>query len=170
MKKVLALIFMLAATPCFAGEEHHEHMPAVKTPPSFDVLKALVGEWQEVGKDGKGTVVSYELVAGGSALVERMDPGTDHSMVSVYHPDGAKVMMTHFCAEGNQPRMKGDGDAKSMSFTMIDITNLPKPTDGHMEGLTLTFKDKDHLVQEWRHKTGDKVEVFKFDLERKKAS
>ena len=170
MKKVLPLIFMLAATPCLAGEEHHEHMPAVKTPPSFDVLKALVGEWQQVGMDGKGTVVSYELVAGGSALVERMDPGTDHLMVSVYHPDGAKVMMTHFCAEGNQPRMRGDGDAKSMSFTMIDITNLPKPTDGHMEGLTLTFKDKDHLVQEWRHKTGDKVEVFKFELERKKAS
>ena len=167
MKKVLALIFVLAAMPCFAAEEH---MPMVKTPASFDALKALVGEWREVGKGEKGTVVSYELVAGGTALVERMDAGTDHSMVTVYHPDGDKVMMTHYCAEGNQPRMKGEGDAKSMNFTMYDITNLPSTSSGHMEGLTLTFKDKDHLVQEWRHKHGDKVEVFRFDLERKKAS
>ena len=167
MRKLLALILVLAATPCFAVEEH---MPAVKTPASFDALKALVGEWREVGKGDKGTVVSYELVAGGSALLERMDPGTDHSMVSVYHPDGDKVMMTHYCAEGNQPRMRGEGDAKSLNFTMFDITNLPAVSAGHMEGLTLTFKDKDHLVQEWRHKMGDKVEVHKFDLERKKAS
>jgi len=167
MKKLFALILVLAATPCFAAEEH---MPAVKTPVSFDALKALVGEWREVGKAGKGTVVSYELVAGGSALVERMDAGTDHSMVSVYHPDGDKIMMTHYCAEGNQPRMRGEGDAKAMNFTMYDITNLASASAGHMEGLTLTFKDKDHLVQEWRHKMGDKVEVHRFDLERKKAS
>ncbi|HKW50799.1 MAG TPA: hypothetical protein VJQ53_03610, partial [Candidatus Eisenbacteria bacterium] len=77
---------------------------------------------------------------------------------------------THYCAEGNQPRMRGEGDAKLMTFTMFDITNLPSASAGHMEGVTLTFKDKDHLVQEWRHKMGDKVEVHRFDLERKKAS
>ncbi len=165
MKRLLALILILAATPCFAAQEH---MPAVKTPASFDALKALVGEWREVGKGDKGTVISYELVAGGSALLERMDAGTDHSMVSVYHPDGDKVMMTHYCAEGNQPRMRGEGDAKSINFTMFDITN-PSASAGHMEGVTLTFKDKDHLVQEWRHKMGDKVEVHTFVLERKKA-
>jgi hypothetical protein len=166
MRKTVALILALAAAPCVAAEEHH--MPAVKTPPSFDALKSLVGEWHDVS--GKGTVVIYELVAGGSALVERMDPGTDHSMMTVYYPDGAKVIMTHYCAEGNQPRMRGEGDAKSMKFTMYDITNLPTPASGHMDGLTLTFKDKDHLVQEWRHKAGGKVDVFTFDLERKKTS
>ena len=145
-------------------------MPAVKTPPSFDALKALVGEWREVGKGGKGTVISYELVAGGSALLERMDPGTPHSMITVYHPDGDKIMMTHYCAEGNQPRMRGEGDAKSMTFTMVDATNLASPSAPHMEGLTITFKDKDHVVEEWRHRNGDKVEVHAFDLERKKTS
>lgn len=167
MRKILALLIVFAATPCFA---HEGHMAAVQTPPSFDAMKALVGEWHEVGKAEKGTVVSYELVAGGSAIVEHMDAGTEHSMVTVYNPDGTKVMMTHYCAEGNQPRMRGEGDAKSINFTMFDITNLPTPSAGHMEGLTLTFKDKDHIVEEWRHKMGDKVEVFKFDLERKKVS
>ncbi len=167
MKKLLSLILVLAFTPCFA---HEEHMAAVKTPTSFDPLKALVGEWREVGKGDKGTVVSYELVAGGSALIERMDPGTEHSMVTVYYPNGDKVMMTHYCAEGNQPRMRGEGNAKSMKFTMIDVTNLPTPKSPHMDGLTLTFTDKDHLVQEWSHKDGDTVVTFRFDLERKKAS
>ena len=169
MKRVLALLLVLVAVPCFAGEEHK--MAAVPaTPPAFDALKSLVGDWQEVGKEGKGTAITYELVAGGTALLERMDAGTPHSMLTVYHPDGGKVILTHYCAEGNQPRMRGEGDAKSMNFTMYDITNLPNASAPHMEGLTLTFKDKDHLVQEWRHRNGEKVEVFRFDLERKKTT
>jgi hypothetical protein len=168
MKYLLAVILLLVATPCVAGDESMA-MPMPQTPPTFDVFKSLVGEWHEAGKGDKGTVVIYELVAGGTALMERMDPGTAHSMVTVYYPDGKSVDMTHYCAEGNQPRMRGKGDAKSMDFTMYDITNLPTKTSPHMEGLTLMFTDKDHLVQEWRHRNGQKVEVHRFDLERQKA-
>jgi hypothetical protein len=170
MKRCLALFLALASvlafTPCFA----HEEMSAPKVSASFDPLKALVGEWHEAGKGDQGTVVIYELVAGGSALVERMDPGTPHSMVTVYYPDGDKIMLTHFCADGNQPRMRGVSNAKSIKFTMIDVTNLPSPKSRHMDGLTLTFTDKDHLVQEWSLKEGDTATTHRFDLERKKAS
>ena len=162
-----AVAVAVLAAPAFAGEKD---MPAAaKTPKSFDTLKALVGEWREVKKE-KASVIRYDLVAGGTALMESINPGTDHSMISIYHPDGEKIVMTHYCAVGNQPRMRGDGDAKSVTFTMVDITNLPDPKSGHMEGLTITFVDPDHLVHEWRWRAGDKTEVHRFEVERKKSS
>lgn len=169
MKRMLALALILVLAPmtCLAGDMAK---PAAVVSPLFDALKSLVGQWQEVGKAEKGTVITYELVAAGTALVERMDPGTEHSMATVYCPIGNKVIMTHYCAEGNQPRMRGDGDAKSINFTMLDITNLSTENGPHMDGLKLTFTDKDHMVQEWRHKDGEKVQVFKFEMERKKTS
>jgi len=162
-----AVILVLAPMTCLAGDMAK---PAATVSPSFDALKKLVGQWQEVGKTEKGTVINYELVAAGTALLERMDPGTDHSMATVYYPIGNMVMMTHYCAEGNQPRMRGEGDAKSINFTMMDITNLTTEAGPHMDGLKLTFMDKDHMVQEWRHMNGGKVEVYKFEMERKKTS
>ena len=49
-----------------------------------------------------------KVTAGGSAVHETLFPGSAHEMVSVYHLDGADLVMTHFCALGNQPRMKAD--------------------------------------------------------------
>ena len=142
----------------------------IQTPASFDAFKALVGEWQATGSADEKTSISYQLVAGGTALVESMDAGTPHSMVTVYYPDGQRIMMTHYCATGNQPRMVGKGDAKSYAFKMIDITNQPKKDAPHMASLTLTFVDKDHLIQEWGYVHDGKTDVHKMEFERKKST
>ena len=42
---------------------------------------------------------------GGSAVTETLFPGTAHEMMSVYHMDGDDLVLTHYCAGGNQPRM-----------------------------------------------------------------
>jgi len=166
MKRIVWLLAALLAVPCYAGDEAMQ--TEIKTPASFEPLKALVGEWREVGKEEKGAVVHYELLAAGTALVESMNPGTPHSMATVYYPDGENVMMTHFCSEGNQPRMLGTGDAKSMTFKLVDITNLASPGAGRMVGLVFTFTDKDHLTAAWTHKAGEKSEIYTFTMERKK--
>jgi hypothetical protein len=168
MKSLLIVAVCLCSFAASAVADSME--PPVKTPATFDVFKSLVGDWVSSGSGDEKTTVSYELVAGGSAVVERMDPGTAHSMVTVYHPDGQRVLMTHYCAAGNQPRMAGKGDAKSFTFKMIDITNLPDSKAPHMASLTLTFVDKDHMVQEWGFVHDGKTDVHKFEFERKKSS
>jgi hypothetical protein len=73
-------------------------------------------------------------------------------MVSMYHMDGANLMMTHYCAAQNQPRMRAEPakpDDKKLIFNFLDATNLADPKDPHMHNLVMTFVDADHLTQEW---------------------
>src|SRR6516165_1621351 len=77
----------------------------------LEALKGLAGDWVEVGKDGKPTdrvVSSIRVTSAGSAVLETLFPGTDHEMVTLYHLDGAELILTHYCMMGNQPRMRAE--------------------------------------------------------------
>src|SRR5262252_7077945 len=85
---------------------------AAPAPPAeakaLEPLKKLAGTWQGNAKMGDKTMavtIVYELTAGGSAVLERLFPGTPHEMISVYTSDGDGVAMTHYCALGNHPKM-----------------------------------------------------------------
>lgn len=162
-------IIALAAAPASAGEA-----PGKPSPPhaAFERMKSLVGAWEMKGEDGKVTTLTYTLVSDGTALMETMDaPGIHAVMVTMYHPDGADLLMTHYCGAGNQPRMrcpKLAGDASSLAFAYVDATNLSAPGAGHMHDLVITFVDADHFNQEWTWKQGDEEgrDLFKFERKR----
>ena len=113
-------------------------------------MKKLAGTWVAADKDGKPTdqVVSViKVTAGGSAVQETLFPGQPMEMVSVYHRDGADLVMTHYCALGNQPRLKADpkSPANQIRWEFVGGTNLDPAKDMHMHGGTLTFVDDDHI-------------------------
>ncbi len=133
----------------------------------FDRMKALVGSWQGTKKDGKAVKVTYTLVADGSAVMETLEPGDESAMITMYHPDGSRVMMTHYCSAHNQPRMRAEAataEPKTLTFNFVDATNLSSPSEGHMERLVVSFVDPDHFTEEWTFKVKDQkqVEVFTF--------
>ncbi len=33
----------------------------------------------------------------------------EHGMITIFHMDNARVLMTHYCGAGNQPRMQASG-------------------------------------------------------------
>jgi hypothetical protein len=154
---LLALV-VLSGLPGPASSE-------TKAAPGFEKLKSLVGEWR--GKDGEGKIVevSYSLTAGNSAVMETLKMADGISMVTLYHPDKERLMMTHYCILNNQPRMQASGDDRSLTFSLFDVTNLSSPNAPHMSKLVLSFPDKDHLKHEWTLRaTGlDKTEVFSFE-------
>jgi hypothetical protein len=119
----------------------------------FEALKKLVGDWVEVGKDGKPTdklVSSIRVTSGGSAIQETLFPGGDHEMVTMYHLDGADLLLTHYCMLGNQPRMRAEpGTADRIEFKFVSAGNLKSPDDHHMHQATLTIADNDHFKAEW---------------------
>jgi hypothetical protein len=120
------------------------------THPGLERLKKLAGTWVAADKDGKPTdqVVSVIKVTGaGSAVHETLFPGQPMEMVSIYHLDGADLVMTHYCALGNQPRMKADpkSPANQIQFKFAGGTNLDPAKDMHMHEGTLTFVDDDHI-------------------------
>jgi len=139
---------------------------------AFDQLKALVGEW----KNESGTVkITYTLVSGGTALMERMQPANEAEMITMYSADGDKNAVTHYCSQGNQPAMKTESlkaMANKYSFSLVSVSGLKTADEGHMVGLVLTLVDKDHLTQEWKYldKGKTSAEVYRFQRRPEKAA
>ncbi len=138
----------------------------------FDQLKTLVGEWKGKDSDGKPVTITYKLVSMGTALMETLDMGEEHgAMITMYHLDGKRLMMTHYCSMGNQPRMRAENMAKDgkLAFSMVDITNRASSKDNYMKKLIFTFKDGDHFSQEWTMRMEGKMDhPSSFDFERAK--
>jgi len=135
----------------------------------FDRIKGLVGVWHGAGKDGKTVKATYTLVADGSAVMETLEHGEESPMITMYHPDGSRLMMTHYCSAHNQPRMRADAaaaDPKSLTFQFVDATNLSSPADGHMDRLVVSFVDADHFTEEWTFKVKDQKQVDLFSFQR----
>jgi len=155
---------LLAGTPPGGG----------KGAPGFDKLKSLVGVWEGKDKEGNPVTVSYKLVSAGTSLMETMDMAEHkESMVTMYHVDGDKLMLTHYCSVGNQPRMRAEriGDKDSnIAFSFIDGTNISSAADARMHKLVLTFVDNDHLTHEWTmRKDGKDTPPVTFQLQRVKG-
>jgi hypothetical protein len=144
-------LLLLALTGgAFADDKPAAKAPAAPTHPVLERMKKLSGTWVKADKDGKPTdkVISViKVIGGGSTVHETLFPGTPMEMVSVYHRDGADVVMTHYCVLGNQPRMKADPHAPSnqIVWQFAGGTNLDPAKDKHMHGGTLTFVDDDHI-------------------------
>ncbi len=134
---------------------------------SFSQLKSLAGTWEGKSEDGKPLLVSYRETSGGSALMTEIQG--DHSMISVINMDGPRLLMTHYCSVGNQPRMQASvsPDGKVITFTYVDATNLASPDAGHMEKMVLTMLDDNHHTEDWTFVDhGREMKRF-FDLHRK---
>ena len=165
VKMVLPLVALLcmAAIPVMAQS---------KAQASFDKLKTLVGEWEGTAAAGVPSKISYRVVSNGSVLEETMKNGTEDTMVTIYHLDGDRLMVTHYCGAGNQPRMVAMPDPSKLNvfaFKFQDATNLSSSQAGHMRDLVLTLVDEAHITQQWTWREKgkkDKMELFK--LTRKK--
>ncbi len=119
--------------------------------PTLDRLKALVGEWEIVVEGKPALAVVVKVTSNGSVVHETMFPGSAHEMVNIYHQNGDELICTHYCAAGNQPRMRCTSVAPdgSMRFTFKDVTNLKVPDQEHMGEVVLAFDGQDGYTQRW---------------------
>jgi hypothetical protein len=141
-----------------------------KSNPGFDQIKKLEGSWESVDKDHP-TSITYKLSSGGSILVESIAMANHADMLTIYHPDGDGLALTHYCMLGNQPHMKAEKENKpgTLRFVCDGGSNMKCATDKHMHSLVLTFVDADHVKQDWALFDGGKEQaVHTFNLARKK--
>jgi len=118
---------------------------------AFASLKTLAGEWEADTAMGKAHL-SYEVIAGGTALVEKETAEKMPTMLTVYHLDGDRLLLTHYCMAGNQPRMQArafNPESGELEFQFLDATNLTTPDAGHMHNVKFRLVDHDHLATEW---------------------
>jgi hypothetical protein len=120
---------------------------------NLKAICALEGTWTQVSpappQGQKPPALVFRPTAGGSAVMETMNPGSDHEMLNVYTEDDKGVLLTHYCLMGNQPRMRltsiKDG---VLTFEYVDAGNLKSRDEAHMDGLVITVKG-DQMTQDW---------------------
>ena len=118
-----------------------------------------------------GLAVTYALVSNGTALMETLDGDHDATMITMYTPDGAALLATHYCAAGNQPRMRATAspDGKSLAFEFVDVSNVAGSSGEVMRRLVVTFIDAEHFDQAWTSRSPDGKEmtsVFQYTRKR----
>ncbi len=147
----MGISLAFAALAVTAGENHD--LPKVDVPKAFGQLKPLIGTWEGTTQMGEKSVpvkTTYEMTSGGTAIIERLFVGTPHEMVSVYHPEGDQVVMTHYCMLGNRPKLTmKKSDNGSLTFQMVGTQGIRSRKEMHMHAVTMTFKDDKTLTQEW---------------------
>jgi hypothetical protein len=156
------------------GSQAQDGKKATAKDAALDRFKQLAGEWVGKGKHGEmehEARIVYKVTSGGTAVVETIDPGGDHEMVTVIHADGDALLLTHYCMLGNQPQMKATpkaGDNK-VAFDFVKATNLKSDKEPYMRSVTFTFVDNDTLKTEWTsYENGKEAGKMKFELKRKK--
>jgi hypothetical protein len=124
MRLVVALSFLLTACGASSATPRAPASPPALDPAAWDRLThALVGTWTMVSS-GTPFVVSYKLISNGTALVEDWGVGSAHETESVFHPDHADIVLTHYCAQGNQPRLRASRASDwTFVFRFDDVTN-----------------------------------------------
>ena len=172
MKRLLALVVALACLGNSAWAEKDHHPTPYRGSDQLQKMKQLAGFWEadSLGPNGKKETVIYKITSGGSALQEILFPGTQHEMVSVYHDDDSDLVMTHYCALGNQPLLKADSksSSKQLNFSFVSAGNMRSEADHHMRSLTIDFISKDKIRQEWvSYADGKKAMTKILNLERK---
>jgi hypothetical protein len=164
---VAAMMFLWPAASGWAAEDAKA---------AFERLKALNGEWHghAMTEDGPEVSVIYAVTGAGSVVMERLFPGTPHEMVSMYHLDGQDLVMTHYCASGNQPHLRmnpATSSATELSFDFVSGSNMNAAVDSHMHSGRIRLKDDAHIENVWIGYEGGKPEGTKrFILARKPSS
>lgn len=149
-------------------------LPARAEEDAFARIKALAGTWYVV--DDKGQVTDqvssiFRVTSNGHTVEEIMFPGTEHEMVNMYYRDVDNVLMTHFCAGGNQPivRLVPTQQPGVIQLEFVDITNMVTIDDEHMHEGRYEIVGQDRLKTEWRSfKSGRATDVSRFEMVRRR--
>jgi hypothetical protein len=166
-----ALLLVAVVVPGVWAQAQGGKAPAMKLStvpqtPEWKLLTSLVGNWEGVMEEGgqkMPATVEVRMTGGGSAIMHVMDKGGPYEMVTMIHPDGKRLLATHYCAAHNQPRMALVPSTKpnQVAFNFIDGTNIA-PGDEHMRSVVFTFTDADHHDEAWTSSGGPAPALFKY--------
>ena len=130
-----------------------------KAAQAFDKLKTLTGHWEAQMPTGKAHV-DYELLAGGTVLASHDKIPGEPEMLTVYHLDGDRLVLTHYCSAGNQPHMQAepfDPPSNELRFAFVSASNLAHAGTGHMHRAVFRFNGPDDVTEEWTWYQNGKV-------------
>jgi hypothetical protein len=114
---------------------------------AFAQLSALVGNWKSTS--GNAHTVNYKLTANNTVLVETWTMSATRESMTLYALDGDRLLATHYCPQGNQPRLAyvNKDRAGKHHFVFLDGTNLQDAKGSHQHSLWLTINSPEKFTR-----------------------
>jgi hypothetical protein len=108
---------------------------------TFEELKALVGDWKS-SNPSSSTTANYRLIANGFALVETWTMSPTRQSMTVYTMDGSRLIATHYCPQGNAPRLEMTSTDKSGThyFLFFDGANIQDKSRSHEHAFSIKIE------------------------------
>src|SRR5215470_19040993 len=85
---------------------------------AFKKLQSLAGQWEGKDAHGMAAKTSFEALASGTAVMEKLEPSGMDEMITLYSMDRDGIALVHYCPTNNQPRMlavPSTGEVKELS-------------------------------------------------------
>jgi hypothetical protein len=89
----------------------------------------LPGRWQ-ADADGARVHLEQRLLSGGTVLLQTFTGSRGGQTITVFHRDGEGLLATHYCAQGNQPRLRATvATSTRVELQQLDVTDLGADED-----------------------------------------
>ena len=152
MRSLALVLFCLT----LAADATPVDVPAARARAAFEQLRQLAGDWDQASTKGWEGTTRVQVIAGGSAVLMTSNvgphPGADETMATVFHLDGDRLLVTHYCVARNQPRLVAttiSPDSRRIEFDFLDGTNMRSPEAGHMRRAVFTIDSSDRYRSRW---------------------
>ncbi|MAY20679.1 MAG: hypothetical protein CL955_08680 [Erythrobacteraceae bacterium] len=140
MKSTAFAALLALSSPAMADEPAPTPAEA-----QFAQILGWEGRWQVAETDALQIV--FEVTARGKTVVERWETASGLHSITVYHLDADSVIATHYCPQGNQPRLQSvAGDGSVIAFEFRDITGLDEG-ESHQFALSYTVREDGSLLR-----------------------
>ncbi|MCZ8195961.1 MAG: hypothetical protein ACK5SF_15950 [Hyphomonadaceae bacterium] len=148
IRAMIFLFLMAAITPAMADEAR------TIAARQYEKMTTMIGEWQS--KDHPALRIVFEPTADGSVIVERWMVGERIHSMTVYHLNGEALMATHYCPQGNQPRliMESGSVENRISFSFHDATNLRSLEESHQHQLSFDLSKTEYITRGETYRQG----------------
>ncbi|WP_271078312.1 hypothetical protein [Aurantiacibacter sp. MUD61] len=141
IKHTFLALAALALAPAVHAQD--EDPSAAQT--QFARIASWEGRWNVAETDALEIV--FESTARGSTIIERWETDAGLHSITIYHLDGNRIIATHYCPQGNQPRLASlPGDSDQIAFAFTDITGFDEG-ESHTHSLGFAAQQDGSLIR-----------------------
>src|SRR5687767_2900395 len=107
MRALVSCMFLLgcSSSPSSSAPSSPSTSRHVQSPSAWQHMQRLAGSWSGTADSGGQVDIVVRSIARASTLAETFGPPGRETM-TLYHSDGGGLIATHYCAQGNQPRLR----------------------------------------------------------------
>ncbi|MFL0356142.1 hypothetical protein ACI5KX_06640 [Erythrobacter sp. GH1-10] len=105
----------------------------------FAQILSWEGRWSVA--ETEALEIVFEPTARGHTVVERWETAAGLHSMTVYHLDGDHVVATHYCPQGNQPRLESlPATPDRIAFAFRDVTGFDEG-ESHAHSLAFDLRE-----------------------------